>query len=543
MRIPCGTILAAAAAFSAPLEGNCAATSETGGKPVALKAADKVPETSAEEAQEVQVPAAAMPTLQPLTWKLPKRFASLKGGRLVIDVPRESYGADAVARAVLPVALFNGEKGFAFSVAANGSGLAKPTRPWLGLKVQLHWRERATGREAYPNCLNKTGDFGWAEIRNDASFDGATPDFVELVFGLQGTSGRVEFDLATLSGAPLQPLFRRINQDWRDLSLHAASQLRGCMLPVRATTENDIAALASWGATLVRFQMIRNWSAEDDNRDIPEFTAWLDTRLANLEDVLRWAGARGMKVVVDLHVPPGGKRPGDRQMNMFEEDRFADAFVEIWRRIAARFRGNAAIYGYDLINEPWQHHRVRHDYWTLQRRAAEAVREIDPSAPVIVEANQMAAPAAFAYLSPLLMENVIYQVHLYKPEEYTHQGVRGSASGLRWPDPGRGWDKDFLRRELEPVREFQLRHGVRIYVGEFSAIAWAEGAENYLRDCIELFREYGWDWTYHAFREWAGWSVEHEGADAAHLVPSSDNPRKRVLTDGIRGVWKGKCHE
>lgn len=89
----------------------------------------------------------------------------------------------------------------------------------------------------------------------------------------------------------------------------------------------DIATLASWGATLVRFQMIRNWSAEDDNRDIAEFTAWLDSRLDNLEDVLRWAGARGLAVVVDLHVPPGGKRPGDRQMNMFEEDRFADAFV------------------------------------------------------------------------------------------------------------------------------------------------------------------------------------------------------------------------
>jgi hypothetical protein len=33
---------------------------------------------------------------------------------------------------------------------------------------------------------------------------------------------------------------------------------------------------------------------------------------------------------------------------------------------------------------------------------------------------------------------------------------------------------------LRPVREFALRHNAKIYVGEFSAIAWAEGAENYL---------------------------------------------------------------
>ena len=82
---------------------------------------------------------------------------------------------------------------------------------------------------------------------------------------------------------------------------------------------------------------------------------------------------------------------------------------------------------------------------------------------------------------------------------------------------------------FEPVREFQQKHGARIYVGEFSAVAWAPGAEKYLEDCIALFEEYGWDWSYHAFREWKGWSVEHEGPDAEHLVPSADNPRKRVL--------------
>ena len=91
-----------------------------------------------------------------------------------------------------------------------------------------------------------------------------------------------------------------------------------------------------------------------------------------------------------------------------------------------------------------------------------------------------------------------------------------------------------MRGALRPVREFQLRHGARIYCGEFSAVAWASGAEEYLRDCIDLFEEYGWDWTYHAFREWPGWSVEHEGSDAEHLVPSADNPRKRALLDGLR---------
>ena len=84
------------------------------------------------------------------------------------------------------------------------------------------------------------------------------------------------------------------------------------------------------------------------------------------------------------------------------------------------------------------------------------------------------------------------------------------------------------------MRSFQEKYGAKIYVGEFSAVCWAPDAEKYLEDVISVFEEYGWDWTYHAFREWPGWSVECEGPDADHFAPSADNPRKRVLLRGLR---------
>ncbi|MDA3901505.1 MAG: hypothetical protein PF637_13435 [Spirochaetes bacterium] len=34
-------------------------------------------------------------------------------------------------------------------------------------------------------------------------------------------------------------------------------------------------------------------------------------------------------------------------------------------------------------------------------------------------------------------------------------------------------------------------------------------AYRYIRDCIELFDEYNWDWSYHNFRASYVWSVEH----------------------------------
>ena len=496
------------------------------------------PETSGGP-QVVQAPVEALPPLGPLSWRLPKKFATLEGDKLVIDIPEGAYPADAIAEADLPAALFEGSGGFSMSVRASGSGLKKPTKGWLGLKFQMHWTDHATGRENWPNTANELGDFTEKTLLNEANFGGAKPDAITLMLGLQGTSGRVEFDLSTLRGARSAGLFRLVNPDWRvryPASPDAAQRrrpLHGCMLPARDTTEDDIATLASWGATLARFQIMRNWSGRDDNQDLGEYAAWVDSRLDNLQNVLRWAEARGMKIVVDLHTVPGGKRAKDGQMNMFENDTFAEAFIDTWRRIAARFKGHPAIYGYDLVNEPHQKERVKNDYWTLQRRAAEAVREIDPATPIIVESDGSDAPGAYAWLSPLRMDNVIYQVHVYAPMLFTHQGVHGRSTGEKWPDPAKKWDKEFLRETLRPVIEFSRRHNARIYVGEFSAIAWAEGAENYLRDCIELFAEYGWDWTYHAFREWKGWSIEHEGPDISHMAPSADNPRRRVLLEGF----------
>lgn len=86
------------------------------------------------------------------------------------------------------------------------------------------------------------------------------------------------------------------------------------------------------------------------------------------------------------------------------------------------------------------------------------------------------------------------------------------------------WDKEQLRVSMKEVIEFQKKHGVPIFVGEFSVINWAKGGDRYLADMIELFEEYGWDWAYHAFREWDAWSIEHEGKAFRSVVPSPGQP-------------------
>ncbi len=309
---------------------------------------------------------------------------------------------------------------------------------------------------------------------------------------------------------------------------------RGVMGRGTNLSEADLKTLHSWGANLVRAQITRNWGKINTELDLAEYNQWLEQRLKDLEGTTARAKKYGIKFVIDLHTPPGGKIDS-YNMRMFFEKKYADAFLDCWRKIATRFRGNPQIYAYDLINEPVQSVPSALDYWELQRRAAEIVRAIDPDTPIMIESNESDRPQTYTYLSPLRMDNIIYQVHMYFPLEYTHQRLQGKGPLLHYPGVINGvmWNRDKIRETLQPVRDFQLRHQCKIYVGEFSAIVWAPGADRYIRDCISVFEEYGWDWTFHAFREWSGWSVEHTGTNPNDLKPSEENARKQALLEGL----------
>ena len=68
---------------------------------------------------------------------------------------------------------------------------------------------------------------------------------------------------------------------------------------------------------------------------------------------------------------------------------------------------------------------------------------------------------------------------------------------------------------------------------EFSAVRWAPGADLYLKDLISIFEENGWDWTYHAFREWRGWSLEAYDNRGNEKFNPDMNKRKKVVLEAF----------
>ena len=175
------------------------------------------------------------------------------------------------------------------------------------------------------------------------------------------------------------------------------------------------------------------------------------------------------------------------------------------------------------------------------------IREVDKRHAIVIETGPGGLCSGFKSFPPLKGENLIYSVHEYTPHQYTHQGISNIANtdlakayldtGKPWPftsDSGQIWTKEDIRKDLLPAVEFQKKNHARIYVGEFSVIRWAPNGADYLKDCLGLFEEYGWDWTYHAFRESPAWSLEHgdSKADKERIEdPSKLGARAKVVKE------------
>ena len=434
---------------------------------------------------------------------------------------------------VLPLELVRGGS-LRASVMVRAENVSAKPNPWNGVKFMLVCETPAG--TSWPQASLGTGSFDW---RRAGFFTRIPPDAtkVTLILGLEHVTGKVWFDHLRIAAAhhpapqapqaAKGPVFKG----------HNLPRLRGTMISPDVSAESLRVLGQDWKANLIRWQLIRTSRAGGAKVD---YDAWLEGELKKLEAALPRCEQYGLLVVVDLHSPPGGKATGGGYAGsddrFFTDPQCQEKFVRLWRSLATRFKSSPAIWGYDLANEPVEDDLAEScdDWQGLAERAARAIREVDPRRAIIVEPANWGGPDGFRELIPLPVSNVVYSVHMYMPHAFTHQGVFGSGQPYSYPGEiqGEQWDRARLEKALLPVIEFQKRYGVHIYAGEFSAIRWAPGnsACRYLADLIDIFEAHGWDWTYHAFREWSGWSVEHGSNREDERPAASPTDRQQLLT-------------
>jgi len=413
------------------------------------------------------------------------------------------------------------------------SDVSRRPASWNGIKFMTPITG-ASGGKWWPQAQLGVGTFGWRRVAWHAMVPKDAERMV-LHLGLERVTGKVWFDniKVAVRRPPAAPTARK--HTGPAYKGHNLPRLRGAMVSTRATPDDLRTFGRDWKANLIRWQLF-GFKPRFDTGDLKEYDRRLAEELKKLDAALPVCREVGLMVVVDLHTGPGHWAQGER--GLFANAACQKRFVEIWQHIARKYKDVKCIWGYDLLNEPLENSVSEDvaDWQELAERAARAIRKIDPTRAIIVEPAPWGGPGALEQLRPLDVPNVVYSVHMYIPHQFTHQGVHNrNDKPLRYPGVigGRKWDKAALERALKPAIEFQKTHGVHIFLGEFSAIRWAPdgSALRYIRDCIEIFEKYRWDWTYHAFREWSGWSVEHTSDRADTRPAKQPTARQKLLLE------------
>ncbi len=409
------------------------------------------------------------------------------------------------------------------------TGVSDKPNSWNGIKMLLTYRT-PDGAYSYPQVAIGTGTFDWTRFKQLITI----PDNITsltLTLGLEMVTGTVDFDDIVIKTDSFSPYWVNPTPNYKG---HTAPRLRGTMV-APGMTATDLSVLASWRANVVRWQL--GATTYTNGLSTATHSTALANELAKLDALLPNFSSRGMAVTLDLH---------SLSTHQFDNATNQKKLIDVWRQLAARYKNggtnsySAAIWGYDINNEPHD------DAWTenlltlneLSEQVALAIREIDPTKAIIIEPYN-AEPGRMADLRPVRTTNVVYSIHYYNPWSYVAQGVDVSQpyTPITYPGTieGTTWDSTKMRANVQATVDFQTKYQVSIYVGEFSVLRWAPGGGTFLGDCVNLWESLGWDWTYHAFREWQGWSVEIDATTPRTSSTPSATPtdRQQILTNAF----------
>jgi len=206
-------------------------------------------------------------------------------------------------------------------------------------------------------------------------------------------------------------------------------------LPRRHHDETDFQRVAAMGMNAVRFYMnYRTFEADAaPGTYLDDGWQWLDDNIAR-------AKRHGVYLILNMHVPPGGFQSLGNGKALWERPEMQDRLIALWTAIARHCKGEAAVAGYDLLNEPVVTKSA--DQWhDLAGRIAAAIRTVDGEHMLFVERlNSIAGDwkeDADRNFFRIADPNTVYEFHFYKPFHFTHQGaswVPFTAENVRYPD-------------------------------------------------------------------------------------------------------------
>jgi hypothetical protein len=222
-------------------------------------------------------------------------------------------------------------------------------------------------------------------------------------------------------------------------------------------TEGDIQRIGQLGYNSVRPALNSRLFLSETDPPVQ-----LEEGFALLDSLVAWCKAQGIYVILDMHGAPGGQTgqniddSANDQPELFQQTKFQDQLVDLWKTIARRYKEEPTVAGYDLLNEPLpgrtgaaKAHKAQLE--PLYQRITKAIREIDAKHIIILEGADWAND--WSVFSKPFDKNLVYQFHYYC------------------------WDNPTKLKNVQSYLDYRKRFNAPVWVGETgerdSTIYWA----------------------------------------------------------------------
>lgn len=364
----------------------------------------------------------------------------------------------------------------------------------------------------------------------------------------------------------------------------ALAEDRGVGVSPDSLTEQDLEDIAATGANAIRLQY---YNYDNDTATEEEYRAWVtDTLLPHLQEVMPLLSEHGLRAMVVLLSPPGGRdesvSPPIDRMFLPANSWARDLFVETWQRIAEVANGSPVISSYLIISEPGTPDGAA--WKSLSASTVTAIRNVAPSQ----GSNEQTIILPTIYANPDKVSSVEFPsncgtcaiaANFYHTPAYAHQGIHddkviiypGCEQGntleaaerkkkkkkkKKKKDKNKGKDDkkkkkkkkngggdsaankcsaEGMREAVKKLRNFSVSNNVPVVIGEYSVVGWAPGAAEWMTDATEMFAEYGWSSFHHAWGEDPVWDPRYDGDRNNWQKSDAVTDRLQVLIDYFTG--------
>ncbi len=270
----------------------------------------------------------------------------------------------------------------------------------------------------------------------------------------------------------------------------------------------DILFIKKSGFNSIRVPFNFRLFVQEDNPDV-----WLNEGFEMLDRVIKWSDEAGLYVILDMHCAPGGQT-GDNIDDsfgypyLFESPESQQLTIDVWKKIAERYKDEKIIIGYDLLNEPIAHYydadKLNPLLEPLYIKIVNAVREEDKNHLIFLGGAQW--DSNFKVFGKPFDDKLVYSFHKY------------------WTDPTQEVIQDYI--------DFGNKYNVPIWLGESG-----ENTNEWLNSFRKVLEENNIGWCFWPYKK----LDSERGVASIKLTPEYESViefagQPRVSYDELRKI-------